>query len=50
LFLSCYATPLQQSGRDEKLAVAVSFEAERPESERRLIRQALQREWRDFAL
>ena len=27
LFLSCYATPLQQGGRDEKLAVAVSFEA-----------------------
>ena len=50
LFLSCYATPLQQGGRDEKLAVAVSFEAGRPESERRLIRQALQREWRDFAL
>jgi IclR family acetate operon transcriptional repressor len=50
LFLSCYATPLQHGERDEKLAVAVSFEAGRPESDRRLIRQALQREWREFAL
>jgi IclR family transcriptional regulator, acetate operon repressor len=49
-FLSCYATPLQQGERDEKLALAVSFEAGRPESDRRLIRQALQREWREFAL
>jgi IclR family acetate operon transcriptional repressor len=50
LFLACYATPLQQGDRGEKLALAVSFEAERPESDRRLIRQALQREWREFAL
>jgi IclR family acetate operon transcriptional repressor len=50
LFLGCYATPLQQGVQDEKLALAVSFEARRPESERRLIRQALQREWREFAL
>jgi IclR family transcriptional regulator, acetate operon repressor len=49
-FLSCYATPLQQGERDEKLALAVSFEAVRPEGDRRLIRQALQREWREFAL
>jgi len=50
LFLGCYATPLQQDERDERLALAVSFEAERPESDRRLIRQALQREWREFVL
>jgi IclR family acetate operon transcriptional repressor len=49
LFLSCYATPLQHGERDEKLALAVSFEAGRPESDRRLIRQALQREWREFS-
>ncbi len=49
-FLNCYATPLQQGERDEKLALAVSFEAVRPEGDRRLIRQALQREWREFAL
>ena len=30
LFLSCYATPLQQGERDEKLALAVSFEAAAP--------------------
>jgi len=47
--LSCYATPLLHSHRDEKLAVAVSFESRRPESERRLIRQALRHEWRDVA-
>ncbi len=50
LFLSCYATPLQHGERDEKLALAVGFEAGRPESDRRLIRQTLQREWREFAL
>src|SRR5262249_11324920 len=50
LFLGCYATPLQQGEQDEKLALAVSFEAGRPESDRLLIRQALQREWREFAL
>lgn len=49
LSLSCYATPLLHSHRDEKLAVAVSFEASRPESERRVIRQALRREWHDVA-
>ena len=49
LFLGCYATPLQHGERDEKLALAVSFEARRPESDRRLIRQALQREWRQLA-
>jgi DNA-binding IclR family transcriptional regulator len=49
LFLGCYATPLQHDDRDEKLALAVSFEAGRPESDRRLIRQALQREWREFS-
>jgi IclR family acetate operon transcriptional repressor len=49
LFLGCYATPLQHDERDEKLALAVSFEAGRPESDRRLIRQALQREWREFS-
>jgi IclR family acetate operon transcriptional repressor len=50
LSLGCYATPLHQGDRDEKLALAISFEAVRPESDRRLIRQALQREWRAFAL
>jgi len=49
LFLSCYATPLQHGDRDEKLALAVSFESGRPESDRRIIRQALQREWRELA-
>jgi IclR family transcriptional regulator, acetate operon repressor len=47
-FLNCYATPLQHGDKDEKLALAVSFEAGRPESDRRIIRQALQREWREF--
>jgi IclR family transcriptional regulator, acetate operon repressor len=50
LFLGCYATSLQHDERDEKLVFAVSFEAGRPESDRRLIRQTLQREWREFAL
>jgi len=50
LLLNCYATLLQHGEKDEKLALAVSFEAARPESDRRLIRQALQREWREFAL
>jgi IclR family acetate operon transcriptional repressor len=49
LFLHCFATPLQCGENDEKLALAVSFEAVRPESDRRLIRQALQREWQEFA-
>jgi IclR family transcriptional regulator, acetate operon repressor len=49
LFLNCYATPLQHGDRDEKLALAISFEAGRPEGDRRIIRQALQREWRDLA-
>jgi IclR family transcriptional regulator, acetate operon repressor len=49
LFLSCYATPLLHSERDEKLALAVSFEAGRPENDRRAIQQALRREWRQLA-
>ncbi len=47
--LSCYAVPLLHDDRDEKLAVAVSFDSRRPESDRRLIRQALQREGRELA-
>lgn len=47
--LSCFATPLLHRNRDEKLAIAISFERHRSESDRQLIRQALQREWRGFA-
>jgi IclR family transcriptional regulator, acetate operon repressor len=47
--LSCCAIPLLDGGRDEKLALAVSFESRRPESERRTIQQALRREWRQLA-
>jgi DNA-binding IclR family transcriptional regulator len=48
-FLSCYAIPLLDDGRDEKLALAISFELRRPESDRRTIQQALRREWRQLA-
>jgi IclR family transcriptional regulator, acetate operon repressor len=48
-FLSCCATPLLHSDRSEKLALAVSFESRRPQSERRTIREALRREWRELA-
>jgi len=37
-------TPLLHHSRDEKLAIAISFESRRSESDRGLIRQALQRE------
>lgn len=47
--LSCYATPLLHRNRDEKLAVAISFESRRPERDRRFMRQALRREWRTLA-
>ena len=43
--LNCCAIPLLDGDRDEKLALAVSFEARRPDSERRAIQQALRREW-----
>jgi IclR family acetate operon transcriptional repressor len=46
--LSCYATPLLHHSRDEKLAIAISFESRRSESDRGLIRQTLQREGREF--
>ena len=46
--LGCCAIPLLNGERDEKLALAVSFEIRRPESERRLIQQALRREWREL--
>src|SRR5262245_23344977 len=49
LFFSCYATPLLHRDRDEKLALAISFEGRRPESDRHLIRQALSRESRELA-
>jgi IclR family acetate operon transcriptional repressor len=48
-FFSCYAMPLLHRDRDEKLALAISFEARRPESDRRLIRQALSCESRALA-
>jgi DNA-binding IclR family transcriptional regulator len=47
--LSCCAIPLLDGDRDEKLALAVSFESRRPDSERRAIQQALRREWRQLA-
>jgi DNA-binding IclR family transcriptional regulator len=47
--LSCFAIPLLHRSRDEKLAIAISFESQRSESDRRLIRQALRREWREIA-
>jgi IclR family acetate operon transcriptional repressor len=47
--LSCYATPLLHRERDEKLALAVSFESRRPERDRHIIQQALRREWRELA-
>jgi DNA-binding IclR family transcriptional regulator len=46
--LSCYAMPLLHRNRDEKLAVAVSFESARSERDRRFICQALHKEWREF--
>jgi IclR family transcriptional regulator, acetate operon repressor len=47
-FLNCCAAPLLHGERDEKLALAVSFEAGRPERDRRAIREALRREWREL--
>lgn len=47
--LSCFATPLLHGEREEKLAIAVSFDIRRPERERSMIRQALRREWRELA-
>ena len=47
-FLSCCAIPLLDGDRDEKLALAVSYEMRRPESDRRTIQQALRREWRQL--
>ncbi|PSJ56681.1 IclR family transcriptional regulator [Pseudaminobacter soli (ex Li et al. 2025)] len=49
LQLSCFATPLLHRNRDEKLAIAISFERQRSESDRQLFRQALQREGRGCA-
>jgi len=46
--LSCYAMPLFHREREEKLAVAVSFESRRTENDRQFIRQALRKEWREF--
>jgi IclR family acetate operon transcriptional repressor len=48
LHLSCYATSLLHRNRDEKLAIAISFESKRSESDRQVMRQALRREWPDF--
>jgi IclR family acetate operon transcriptional repressor len=47
-FLNCCAAPLQHGEHEEKLALAVSFEAGRPERDRRAIHQALRREWREL--
>lgn len=47
--LSCYATPLLDRHRDEKLAIAISFDSARPERDRRFMQQALRREWRELA-
>jgi DNA-binding IclR family transcriptional regulator len=47
--LSCFAIPLLHRSRDEKLAIAISFDSRRSESDRQLIRQALRREWREIA-
>ena len=47
-FLNCCAAPLQHGEHEEKLALAVSFEAGRPERDRRAIAQALRREWREL--
>jgi IclR family transcriptional regulator, acetate operon repressor len=47
--LSCCAIPLLDGDRDEKLALAVSFESRRAENDRRTIQQALRREWRQLA-
>jgi IclR family acetate operon transcriptional repressor len=47
--LSCYATPLLDRHRDEKLAIAISFESRRPARDRRFMQQALRREWRELA-
>jgi IclR family acetate operon transcriptional repressor len=47
--LSCYAAPLLHPDRDEKLALAVSFESARAERDRRTIRDAVRREWKALA-
>ena len=47
--LSCYATPLPRGGRNETLAMAISFETGRPEIDRQQMRQALQRERQEVA-
>jgi len=49
LALSCYAIPLLHSERHHKLALAVSFESRRPESERGSVERALRREWYELA-
>jgi IclR family transcriptional regulator, acetate operon repressor len=46
--LSCCAIPLLDGDRDERLALAVSFETRRADNER-AIQQALRREWRQLA-
>jgi IclR family acetate operon transcriptional repressor len=48
LHLSCYATPLLHHSRDEKLAIAISFESQRSHGDRQLMLQALRREWREL--
>lgn len=47
--LSCYATPLLDRHRDEKLAIAISFDSRRPDRDRRFMQEALRREWRELA-
>ncbi len=47
--LSCFATPLLSRHRDEKLAIAISFESSRPARDREFIRDALKKEWSELA-
>jgi IclR family acetate operon transcriptional repressor len=47
--LSCLATPLPSVNRPERLAMAISFLSRRSESDRALMRHALQRERREIA-
>jgi IclR family transcriptional regulator, acetate operon repressor len=49
LSLCCYAIPLLHGERRHKLALAVSFEAQRPVTERASVERALRREWWEFA-
>ncbi|MCW5772021.1 MAG: helix-turn-helix domain-containing protein [Rhodospirillaceae bacterium] len=47
--LSCYATPLPRGHRHETLAMAISFDRNRPETDRAKMRLALRRERQEIA-